>query len=82
MLSLGEQFDGSRPAVVVVLPAEEPVHWLEIELIGEDGSPVPFEEYLVILPDGKNAKGYTDFRGVGRFERLENRYMQDPLPQP
>ncbi|MFN0100770.1 MAG: hypothetical protein ACKV2U_01640 [Bryobacteraceae bacterium] len=51
-------------------PAAE-THWIEIELIGEDDGPIPWEEYVVELPSGRHIRGFLDERGVGRLERLE-----------
>jgi hypothetical protein len=46
-------------------------HWVEIELIGEDDSPIAWEEYRVTLPDGVNVKGYVDSEGLARVENIE-----------
>ncbi|MGH9665492.1 MAG: hypothetical protein ACRD9L_13795, partial [Bryobacteraceae bacterium] len=49
---------------------EKPTYWLEIELFGEDQRPIPWEDYLVVLPDGKRAPGFLDAEGFARFEGL------------
>jgi hypothetical protein len=54
------------------LPTKQKVHWLEIELVGDDGQPIPWEEYKVILPDGAPAGGYLDENGFARLENIEN----------
>ena len=46
-------------------------HWLEIELLGEDDGPIPWEEYLVELPSGQLIRGYLDEQGIGRLDRLQ-----------
>ena len=52
-------------------PAQEPPkYWLEIELVGDDGKPIPGEEYLVILPDGKPVPGFLDEDGYARLDGL------------
>jgi hypothetical protein len=45
-------------------------HWLEFELVGEDDLPLPWEEYLVILPDGTRTSGYLDQNGSARLENI------------
>ena len=37
--------------------------WVELELIDEDGNPLSNEEYILILPDGKQRKGALDNNG-------------------
>ena len=67
---------GTRPVGSVVSPCGHPpparpaVHWIEIRLVGEDGSPVPGEEYAVVLPDGTRARGYLDDQGFARVENI------------
>jgi hypothetical protein len=54
-------------------PAErppDPIHWLEIELVGEDDRPVGWEEYAVELPDGTRAEGFLDAEGFARIENI------------
>jgi hypothetical protein len=48
-----------------------PVHWIEIELVGEDDSPVGWEEYAVELPDGTRAEGFLDRDGFARIENIQ-----------
>jgi hypothetical protein len=48
----------------------EPAYWIEIELVGEDDRPIPWEEYLVVLPDGRPAKGYLDEDGFARLQGI------------
>ncbi len=52
---------------VMPCPRNEPEHWLEIELVDEDGQPVPNEEYKVVLPDGQVLRGFLDQRGCERI---------------
>ena len=60
-------------ATVISCPVESParqVWWVEIELVGEDDQPIPWEEYKVVLPDGTVATGYLDQDGFARFEQI------------
>jgi hypothetical protein len=64
--------------------AEQPCplkkHWLTIELVGEDGSPVPNEKYRVILPDGSVREGALNGRGTATFEELKEGECQVSFP--
>ncbi|MBX9601184.1 MAG: hypothetical protein K2X35_09270 [Bryobacteraceae bacterium] len=51
-------------------PDQPKPHWIEIQLIGEDGKPLPWEEYRVELPDGKVVKGFLDENGTARIEHI------------
>lgn len=46
--------------------------WVEIELVGMDGSPIPHEKYQIKLPDGETVEGELDELGFARFEELES----------
>ncbi len=50
---------------------EEKTSWIEIELVDEEGEPVPGEKYEVTLPDGTVAKGTLDAKGGGRIEGID-----------
>ena len=46
-------------------------HWIELELVGEDGRmPIAFAAYAVELPDKQVTKGYLDAAGWIRLENL------------
>ena len=46
--------------------------WVEVELVDEEGSPVPGERYRVTLPDGKTvAEGTLDQNGLARVEGID-----------
>lgn len=46
--------------------------WIEIELVDEDGKPVPGERYRVTLPDGKTlAEGTTDEKGYAKITNID-----------
>lgn len=71
-----EEF-GSGEAGQVVAPCPstdepQPVHWVEIQLVGDDGSPVPDEEYRVELPNGDVARGYLDGDGWARIANIDD----------
>jgi hypothetical protein len=46
--------------------ADVPLHWIEIELLGEDGVPIQGEAYRVICPDGRIVEGCLDENGYAR----------------
>lgn len=50
------------------LKGEPHRHWIEIELVGEDGQPIPNEKYKVLLPDGSEKEGNLDQDGWARVE--------------
>jgi hypothetical protein len=47
-----------------------PLHWIEIELLGEDDSPIPGEAYRIKLPDGSIVSGTLDANGGARVENI------------
>lgn len=60
---------------VVLGPAPEPVtpaedFWIAIELVDEDGKPVPNERYRVRTPDGRIFEGTVDGQGKARVGDL------------
>jgi hypothetical protein len=64
--------DAFAPDVVEPCPLRKPgPHWIEIELLGEDGSPVPWERYRITLPDGEIRSGFLDAEGKARIEHIE-----------
>jgi type VI secretion system secreted protein VgrG len=47
-------------------------HWIEIELLDEDGNPVPGEPYKITLPDGTTvADGTLDDKGFARVDNID-----------
>src|SRR6185369_10323509 len=43
--------------------------WIEIELVDEEGNPVPGEAYRITLPDGESvAEGTLDDKGFARVD--------------
>lgn len=67
----------SAPAEPRVTPSQSlkglrtvELHWIEIELVGEDGSPIRNEEYLIVTSDLQKHIGMTDGKGRARLERI------------
>lgn len=54
-------------------PAQEPEeeHWIEIELVDDEGKPLAGERYFVELPDGSSISGSTDSQGRARVEGVD-----------
>jgi hypothetical protein len=50
---------------------EKALHWIEIQLVGEDDSPVGNMKYRVRLPDGEIVTGTLNDNGFARLDRLE-----------
>ncbi|MBL8212133.1 MAG: hypothetical protein JNK87_15560 [Bryobacterales bacterium] len=50
---------------------KKPVHWVEIQLLGEDDKPIRWERYTVVLPDGTKVEGYLDEEGLARVDGIE-----------
>ncbi|RDH46194.1 hypothetical protein [Zooshikella ganghwensis] len=44
--------------------------WLEIELLDDDGSPVPHETYNVLLKDGRELTGQLNSQGYAKLEGI------------
>jgi hypothetical protein len=62
------QPDGAVDAVVAACPFAS--HWVEIELVGDDGAPVADAAYAIELPDGRVQRGKLDARGLARIAQL------------
>lgn len=45
--------------------------WIEVELLDQQGNPVPNEEYLVELPDGSTVDGNLDDKGLVRIDGID-----------
>lgn len=60
---------------------EEKKSWIEIELVDEEGNPVPGEQYKVTLPDGSVALGTLDDKGFCRIEGLDPGTCQITFPK-
>jgi hypothetical protein len=51
-------------------PAAATQTWVEIALIGEDGSPIPGERYRIELPDGSVREGTLGAEGLCRVDDI------------
>ncbi len=47
-------------------------YWIEIEMVGEDGSPISWQEFSVLTADGNKIKGFLDHDGFARLDGLQN----------
>lgn len=45
-------------------------HWVEVELVGEDGVGISGVRYVIVTPDGREHRGVTDARGIGRLQNI------------
>ena len=51
---------------------EKKKSWIEIELVDEEGKPVPGEAYRITLPDGETvAEGTLDEKGFARVDGID-----------
>ena len=46
-------------------------HWIEIELLDEEGKPAAGERYRVTVPDGTNQEGTLDEKGFARVDGID-----------
>ena len=61
---------GGGTAAAGTSPSKPP-HFIEIEMVDEDGNPVPGEQYQITLPDGSVASGTLDAKGTARVDGIE-----------
>lgn len=71
----------SAPAGVAVQPcgsappdstvSSEKTHWIAIELVDEMGKHVPYEEYVITLPDGTEVVGTLDKKGRAKVKGID-----------
>lgn len=45
--------------------------WVGIQMVGEDGKPVPGIRYEITLPNGQKKTGTTDSRGMARYDGID-----------
>jgi hypothetical protein len=62
--------DAEVGGTVLPCPNAKPTHWIEIEMVGEDDSPLPLLLYEVKLPDGKVVQGCLDDQGFARLDQI------------
>lgn len=53
-----------------LLQEPPPTHWVEIQLVGEDGCGIAGQRYLIVTSDGVEWRGFTDSLGVARLSRI------------
>ncbi len=71
------------PVVKPHKPTEEDIEeksWIEIELVDEEGNPVPGEKYRITLPDQSVAQGTLDEKGFARVEGVDPGTCQITFP--
>lgn len=44
--------------------------WIEVQLIGEDDKPIPYQKYAIALPGGATRTGLLDENGRARIEGI------------
>lgn len=59
------------PPVAAQEKAKAKPSWIEIELVDEEGAPVPGEKYEITLPDGSVKTGTLGAIGFARVERID-----------
>jgi hypothetical protein len=62
---------GSAPAPSAPKPAADPTDWIEIELVGEDGKPIPGVRYTITPRGGAPRSGVLDASGRARLVGLK-----------
>jgi uncharacterized protein (DUF2345 family) len=61
---------GTQVAVAAIAKQELPNHWIEVELVGEDGTAIAGERCEITLPDGEVVRRKTDASGLVRIPRI------------
>lgn len=65
------QDEEAAKAAQSTAPASDEQHWIEIELLDDEGKPVAGELYFVELPDGSSISGRTDGQGRARVDGVD-----------
>jgi|HubBroStandDraft_3_1064219.scaffolds.fasta_scaffold15092_3 hypothetical protein len=55
--------------------------WIEIQLVGEDGSPIDGVAYEIELPGGKLLAGTLDERGTARVDAVPSGVCKVSFPE-
>src|SRR5213593_4195568 len=58
-----------KPVDSAAVPCPLKKHWIEIELVGENGVPVADEPYLIVT-DQQEYRGKTNAQGIARVEGI------------
>jgi hypothetical protein len=59
---------------------DQPKHWIEIQLVGEDNKPIAGEPYKITLPDGTVDSGTLDEKGSARVDGIDAGTCQVTFP--
>jgi len=80
----------AKPAALRASPApkqgkaspetEKKLTWVEIELVDDDGQPVPGVEYEIQLPDGSVKSGRLNDKGKARYDDIDPGQCQVRFP--
>jgi hypothetical protein len=67
---------GAIPYGDVVVPCplakqNKPKTWIAIQLVGEDGKPIPNVAYRIVLTDGSTREGNLDEEGSARVDGID-----------
>lgn len=63
--------EAAAQAAAEQAPGPEEKHFIEIELVDDEGNPVANERYFVELPDGTSISGSTDAKGYARVDGID-----------
>ncbi|HKS16811.1 MAG TPA: hypothetical protein VJU16_05825 [Planctomycetota bacterium] len=55
----------------LITKKDKPKAWFAVELVDQDGEPVPNEKYKIELPDGTNREGTLDAKGKARIDGID-----------
>jgi uncharacterized protein (DUF2345 family) len=61
---------GPQVAVTTIAKPQPQNHWIEVELLGEDGRAIAGERCEITLPDGQVVRRKTDASGLVRIPRI------------
>jgi hypothetical protein len=64
------QIEGAPESAPPLGPAPDPTAWISIELVDQDGKPVPNVDYRIKCDDGSVRTGTTNAKGKAREEGL------------
>ena len=56
-------------------------HWIELELVDEDGVAISGVEYLVVASDGQEHRGMTDAKGAARLQNIPQGQCKISFPE-
>jgi hypothetical protein len=60
---------------------QEEKSWIEIELVDQEGEPVPGEKYKITLPDGSVAEGTLDGNGFAHIDGIKQGTCKITFPE-